>query len=107
MACARCDFYNPKESSRSQLLEAKSSLLRLLREIPLTEDERGTVDGDLSALDRLVARLEDQPTPSGQTPSQLAAGPTTSGPGTCRIADPRASDDVTERACVQTPEPVR
>ncbi|MCL4531620.1 MAG: tyrosine-type recombinase/integrase [Actinobacteria bacterium] len=89
MACARCDFYNPKESSRSQLLEAKSSLLRLLREIPLTEDERGTVDGDLSDLDRLVARLVDQPTPSGQNASQLTAGQATRDTRDCRIANPR------------------
>jgi len=73
MACPRCDFYNPKESSRSQLLEAKSNLLRLLQEVPLTEEERATVDGDLAALDRLAARLAEEPTPSGQTPKELIA----------------------------------
>jgi hypothetical protein len=26
MACARCDFYLPKDSSRAQLLEAKDNL---------------------------------------------------------------------------------
>ena len=71
MACPRCDFYQPKESSRGQLLEAKSSLLHLLQEVPLAEDERAAIDGDLAALDRLVARLVDQPTPSGQTPKEL------------------------------------
>lgn len=73
MACPRCDFYNPKESSRAQLLEAKSNLLRMLQEVPLTEEERATVDGDLAALDRLAARLADKPTPSGQTPKELSA----------------------------------
>lgn len=72
MACPKCDFYGPKESGRSQLLEAKSNLLHLLQEIPLTEDERAAVDGDVAALDRLAARLTRQPTPSGQTPKELS-----------------------------------
>ena len=71
MACPRCDFYEAKESSRGQLLEAKSSLLRLLQEVPLAEEERAAIDGDLAALDRLAERLADQPTPSGQTPKEL------------------------------------
>ncbi|MFQ5859039.1 MAG: tyrosine-type recombinase/integrase [Anaerolineae bacterium] len=72
MACPRCDFYQPKESSQGQLLEAKSNLLHLLQEMPLAEEERAAVDGDLAALDRLVARLADQPTPSGPTPKELS-----------------------------------
>jgi integrase len=71
MACPRCDFYNPKDSGRVQLLEAKSNLLRLLQEVPLTDEERASVDGDLAALDRLAVRLAEQPTPSGQTPKEL------------------------------------
>jgi integrase len=73
MACPKCDFYNPKEAGRGQLVEAKSNLLRLLQEVPLTEEERAAVDGDLAALDRLVARLSEQPTPSGQIPKELNA----------------------------------
>lgn len=73
MACPKCDFYNPKESSRGQLLEAKSNLMRLLQELPLTEEERASVDGDLTALDRLATRLAERPTPSGQTPKELRA----------------------------------
>src|SRR2546422_6999408 len=34
MACAKCSFYRPKESSQVQLLEGKANLLRLLQEIP-------------------------------------------------------------------------
>jgi hypothetical protein len=75
MACPRCDFYHAKDSSRSQLLEAKTNLLRLLQELPLAEEERAAIDGDLAALDRLVARLADQPTPSGQTPQELRRCP--------------------------------
>jgi hypothetical protein len=71
MACPKCDFYNPKESSHGQLLEAKSNLMRLLQELPLIEEERASVDGDLTALNRLATRLAEQPTPSGQTPKEL------------------------------------
>lgn len=72
MACARCDFYVPKASSLCQLIEAKDSLLRLQREIALTEEECAAADGDLKIVDQLMAKLRDQPTPSGQTPLQLA-----------------------------------
>jgi hypothetical protein len=72
LACPRCDFYKPKESSWGQLLEAKSNLLRLLQEVSLAEEECAAIDGDLAALDRLVKRLEEHPTPSGQTPSELS-----------------------------------
>ena len=72
LACPRCDFYKPKESSWGQMLEAKSNLLHLLQEVPLAEEERAVVDGDLAALDRLVERLAEQPTPSGQTPKELS-----------------------------------
>ncbi|QCX82895.1 site-specific tyrosine recombinase XerC (plasmid) [Streptomyces sp. YIM 121038] len=39
MACARCDFYTPKNSSKGQLLEAKENLQRMLASIPLTDDD--------------------------------------------------------------------
>ena len=71
MACARCDFYRPRESSLVQLIEAKENILRFLQEIPLTDDERAAVDGDLSAIDRLTSGLASQPTPCGKPPSHL------------------------------------
>lgn len=71
MACARCDFYRPRESSLVQLLEAKENILRFLQKIPLTDEERSVVDGDLTAIDRLTQKLAGQPTPSGQTPTEL------------------------------------
>ena len=71
MACARCDFYRPRDSSLVQLLEAKDNILRFLQEIPLTDEERSVVDGDLIAIDRLTGKLAKQPTPSGQTPTEL------------------------------------
>ncbi|MFF2129848.1 hypothetical protein ACFVW1_31600 [Streptomyces olivochromogenes] len=33
MACARCDFYTPKGSSKGQLLEAKENLQTMLANI--------------------------------------------------------------------------
>jgi integrase len=89
MACAKCAFYEPKGSSRAQLLEGQANLLRLKQEIPLTDEERAAVEDGLAALERLCARLADVPTPAGPTPSQLmnpaivplmAVGPP-SGPG--------------------------
>lgn len=76
MACARCDFYAPKASSKGQLLEAKENLQRMLAVIPLTEEEEAAVDDGQAALDRLLDRLADTPTPSGQIPRQLDVPPT-------------------------------
>jgi integrase len=71
MACARCDFYLPKGSTQSQLLEAKDHLQQMLAAIPLTEEEQAAVEDGQEALDRLLERLVDVPTPTGQTPQQL------------------------------------
>ncbi|MFF7756182.1 hypothetical protein ACFZCP_45030 [Streptomyces sp. NPDC007971] len=71
MACARCDFYTPKGSTKGQLLEAKENLQKMLASIPLTDDERAAVDGGQTALDELLERLTDVPTPAGPTPRQI------------------------------------
>jgi integrase len=76
MACAKCDFYTPKDSSKRQLLEAKENLQKMLANIPLSEDERAAVDDGQAALDQLLQRLTDVPTPAGPTPRQIGA-PTT------------------------------
>ena len=78
MACAKCDFYTPKDSSKALLLEAKDNLQHMLAAVPLTDDERAAVDDGQAALDKLLGRLADTPTPAGPTPRQLgrhAAGP--------------------------------
>ncbi len=72
MACAKCSFYLPKESSRAQMLEAKSNLLHLQQTIPLTEPELAAIDEGVAAYDRLVDSLQDVQTPSGNTPRELA-----------------------------------
>jgi Phage integrase family len=68
MACAKCNFYLPKNSSQAQILESKSNLQRMLQEIPLTEDERAAVEDGIEAMKNLSTKLVDVPTPSGQTP---------------------------------------
>jgi len=72
MACAKCGFYLPKESTKAHLLEGKSNLLRLRQEIPLGELELAAIDDGVAALENLVAQLENVPTPSGPTPCQLS-----------------------------------
>ncbi len=63
MACARCDFYVPKESSKAQRIEAKANLLRLTQEIPLNEDEMRAVEDGIAGHERLIAKLVSCPTP--------------------------------------------
>ncbi|MCL4369472.1 MAG: tyrosine-type recombinase/integrase [Chloroflexi bacterium] len=106
MACARCDFYSPKCSSREQLLQAKSGLLHMLQDVPLTEEERAAVDEDLAALDRLVARLADTPTPLGLAPGQLASASGAKIAPACLSGDP-GSDTTVESPCAEEAEPVR
>jgi len=77
MACAKCSFYMPKGSTSSALLEGKNNLLRMRQEIPLTDAEAAAVDDGVSALDSLLKRLANVPTPAGPTPLQLSDGATT------------------------------
>jgi hypothetical protein len=35
MACAKCSFYQPKESTAAFLVEGKNNLLRMRQEIPV------------------------------------------------------------------------
>jgi hypothetical protein len=73
MACAKCSFYLPKDSTKAQLLEAKANLLRLRQEIPLADAELAAVEEGVVAYERLLATLADVPTPEGSTPRQLTA----------------------------------
>ena len=65
MACAKCDFYVPKESSRAQMIEAKENLLTLRQEVPLTDDELAAVQDGVTAYENLLNKLMDLPTPAG------------------------------------------
>ncbi|HET9117913.1 MAG TPA: site-specific integrase, partial [Pseudonocardiaceae bacterium] len=44
---------------------------QMLANIPLTDDERAAVDEGQHALDRLLERLVDVPTPAGATPREI------------------------------------
>jgi hypothetical protein len=72
MACAKCSFYLPKDSTKAQLLEAKANLLRLRQDIQLADAELSAVEDGLTAYEKLLARLADVPTPAGPTPRQLS-----------------------------------
>ena len=67
MACQRCDFYAPKESSREQLLQARAHILRLAAEATLTEEERAAIDLDVVGLDRLLSTLSSEPAQTGDS----------------------------------------
>lgn len=61
-----------EELVKAELLEAKANLQRMLVAIPLTDDERAAVDGGQAAMDKLLERLADVPTPAGPTPRQIS-----------------------------------
>lgn len=75
MACAKCSFYKPKGSTAALLLEGKTNLLRMRQEIPLLEAELAAIDDGVGALDELLKKLADVPTPEGLTPRELQAQP--------------------------------
>jgi hypothetical protein len=71
MACAHCDFYTPKASSKGQLLAVKAGVEQMLEELDLTDEERAALEGDRDALAALTERLAHVPTPAGPTPKEL------------------------------------
>jgi len=71
MACARCEFHLPAESQVATALLAKEGLQHMLLEMPLSEDERAAVEGGVEAMDALVAKRRNTPTPDGRTPAQI------------------------------------
>ena len=90
MACAKCDFYMPKDSTAALLLEGKEHLLRLLQEIPLGEAEHAAVEEGVAAYEKLLLKLADVPTPAGPTQRQIS-------PGLVQITTVRAPFNVAAR----------
>ena len=74
MACAGCFFNIPKGSAKGQALEAQRSAARLLEEVWLSPDERVAVEGDVAALQGMLAKLQDVPALDGRTPEQIMSG---------------------------------
>lgn len=70
-ACARCDFYTSKASSRAIFWVPRRTCRRCSQAIPLPDGEGAAVDYGQAALDRLLDRLADVPTPDGPMPRQL------------------------------------
>jgi hypothetical protein len=75
MACAKCAFYLPKDSTKAQILEAKANLLRLRQDIPLADAELSAVDEGLTAYEQLLAKLADVPTPAQDQTHREAPSP--------------------------------
>ncbi len=73
MACVRCEFYVAGEGA--QYARAKKGVRRMLEQIPLTDEERRAAEGDERALNELLAKNADAPTPAGPTPRDLGLVP--------------------------------
>lgn len=71
LACARCDFYVSKQSSRGRLLDAKNNLEQMMQEIQLSAQEQTAVADGVLVMEKLLAQLADVPTPTGPTPRQM------------------------------------
>src|SRR5674536_371035 len=94
-----------EQSSKGQLLEAKDNLQRMLAGIPLTDDERAAVDDGHSAVDALLARLVDVPTPAGPTPHQIGIPPGSHRPS--RSSPSSKSHSATPLSLIHISEPTR
>jgi hypothetical protein len=70
MACARCGFYAPKDSTRAQVLEGKANLMRLKQELTLTDEEIAAIEEGVQLHEHLLTRLADVQTPAGPTPRE-------------------------------------
>ncbi|WP_289491106.1 hypothetical protein [Klebsiella pneumoniae] len=66
MACAKCSFYLPKSSSEAQYIEGRQNLLKMMQEIPLTDDEQAAVNNDIGTIDKLLEKLKNIETPDKQ-----------------------------------------
>lgn len=70
MACGKCIFFKPK-GTEERWLEIKGNILKFLQEVPLDDDEVAVLEGDVEALEKLVLKHFDVPTPDGRTPRQI------------------------------------
>lgn len=75
LACARCPFYVPKQSSQGQRLALKDGIDQMLERLDLTDDEREALEGDREAVTALAERLAD--TPNQAAPRHVNSEPPT------------------------------
>ena len=71
MACAKCPFYLPKDSTQLLMKEAQGNLVRMKQEMELSDEEIAAIDEGIHLMEQLCSRLADVPTPAGPTPRQL------------------------------------
>ena len=71
MACAKCPFYLPKDSTQILMKEAQGNLLRMKQEMDLSDEEIAAIDEGVHLMEQLSMRLADIPTPGGPTPREL------------------------------------
>lgn len=67
MACLKCPMFVAKETA--QLIEARDGILRLMQEVPLTDEEKSVAEGDVKALNRYIENRKQIPPPT--VPSEL------------------------------------
>jgi hypothetical protein len=60
-------MYVAKETA--QLIEARDGILRLMQEVPLTDEEKSVAEGDVEALNRYIEKRTRVPSPAA--PSKL------------------------------------
>jgi integrase len=75
LACARCPYYRPKDTTMEQLVEGKANLARMLEFVALTDDEKLLVSEGIQLHQELIEKLADVPTPAGPTPRDLKTSP--------------------------------
>lgn len=75
MACAKCDFYTRKAQARPSSWKPGTTSSACSPPSRSPDDERAAVDDGHAALDSLLGRLADIPTPVGATPRELGAAP--------------------------------
>ncbi|WP_433715607.1 hypothetical protein ACQP2U_17355 [Nocardia sp. CA-084685] len=73
VACARCDFYTPRNPAKADSCKRNRTRQRMLVSIALTDDEQTAVEDGRAALDQLLQRRADVPSPAGPTPRQFNA----------------------------------
>jgi integrase len=66
LACLKCPMYVPKETA--QLIDARDGVLRLMQEVPLTDEEKSVAEGDAQALTRYIEGRRHVPTPQLPSP---------------------------------------
>ena len=74
LACARCDYYEPKEAQEVLVIETEGNLVRLRQDLLLTEEEREAIDGDVVTFQNLRAKHWNVATPAGPSPRELDDG---------------------------------